>query len=162
MGVKMCTIHLDGGPEMIRAALEAAGDKMQILGITVLTSISQEMFNKALGMPGLISDRVMFLTYFGYANGVRWIVSSGFETQRIKKAFGGKIFVATPGIRFMETGTDRNQKRVVTPFLAIGNGSDLVVMGSDLLKGGPEAAERAVDEIYRAFLIRDNESKLCG
>ncbi|MFM8719468.1 MAG: orotidine 5'-phosphate decarboxylase / HUMPS family protein, partial [Chthoniobacterales bacterium] len=38
LGVDLCTIHLSGGPEMCAAAVAEAGEKMTILGVTVLTS----------------------------------------------------------------------------------------------------------------------------
>ncbi len=157
MGVGVCTIHLSGGPEMIRQAVEAAGNEMTVLGITVLTSINQKTFNEDLGMPGLISDRVMFLARLGHRNGVHGVVCSGLEVREVKNKFGSNFFAVTPGIRFETKGADRDQKRVVTPYLAAHDGSDLLVMGSDLIKGGPDAADRAVDEIYQALIDRNNE-----
>src|SRR5947209_11370854 len=38
LGVQMLTIHLSGGSEMIRAAVNAKKGNMSILGVTVLTS----------------------------------------------------------------------------------------------------------------------------
>src|SRR2546423_11837977 len=38
LGVKMLTIHLSGGGEMIRAAIDARPSDLSILGVTVLTS----------------------------------------------------------------------------------------------------------------------------
>src|ERR1700674_2383063 len=42
LGVKMLTIHLSGGSKMIRAAVDARQDDMLILGVTVLTSSTEE------------------------------------------------------------------------------------------------------------------------
>ena len=38
LGVQMLTIHLSGGSEMIRAAIEARANNILLLGVTVLTS----------------------------------------------------------------------------------------------------------------------------
>src|SRR5438445_12868651 len=42
LGVQMLTIHLSGGSEMIRAAVNAKKGNMSILGVTVLTSSTEE------------------------------------------------------------------------------------------------------------------------
>ena len=42
LGVQMLTIHLTGGSEMIRAAVAARKKEMSILGVTVLTSSTQQ------------------------------------------------------------------------------------------------------------------------
>ncbi len=38
LGVRMVTVHLLGGPAMLRAAADAAGDELSVVGVTVLTS----------------------------------------------------------------------------------------------------------------------------
>src|SRR5881398_3912127 len=42
IGVHMLTIHLSGGGEMIRAATAARANSMSILGVTVLTSATEQ------------------------------------------------------------------------------------------------------------------------
>src|SRR6266576_2117719 len=42
LGVEMFTIHLSGGSEMIRAATAARAGNMLLLGVTVLTSSTEE------------------------------------------------------------------------------------------------------------------------
>ena len=42
LGVKMLTLHLSGGGEMIRAAVRARKSGMLLLGVTVLTSSNNE------------------------------------------------------------------------------------------------------------------------
>src|SRR5215470_4967784 len=42
LGVQMLTIHLSGGAEMIRAATAARSNDMLLLGVTVLTSSTDE------------------------------------------------------------------------------------------------------------------------
>ena len=38
LGPSMITVHASGGPAMLRAAVEAAGSRMSVLAVTVLTS----------------------------------------------------------------------------------------------------------------------------
>src|SRR5436189_5955935 len=42
LGVQMLTIHLSGGSEMIRAATAARGNNVLLLGVTVLTSATEQ------------------------------------------------------------------------------------------------------------------------
>src|SRR5215471_11921594 len=46
LGVRMLTIHLSGGTEMIRAATAARADDMLVLGVTVLTSATEQMLRE--------------------------------------------------------------------------------------------------------------------
>src|SRR5919109_3601256 len=46
LGVQMLTIHLSGGSEMIRAAVSARKGKTLILGVTVLTSSTQQTLDE--------------------------------------------------------------------------------------------------------------------
>src|SRR4249919_3186427 len=42
LGVHMLTVHASGGAAMLRAATEAAAGRVNILGVTVLTSLNDE------------------------------------------------------------------------------------------------------------------------
>ena len=42
LGVEMLTIHLSGGEAMIRAAVQSAKGRLTVLGVTVLTSQTEE------------------------------------------------------------------------------------------------------------------------
>src|SRR5881227_3647627 len=42
LGVQMLTIHLSGGSEMIRAATRACPNNISILGVSVLTSVTEQ------------------------------------------------------------------------------------------------------------------------
>src|ERR1043166_6870139 len=53
LGVYMLTIHLIGGAEMIRAATTARKNSMSILGVTVLTSATEQTLQE-IGIAGLV------------------------------------------------------------------------------------------------------------
>lgn len=152
LGARFITIHLAGGAEMIKAALEAAGEfpDLKVLGITVLTSLDKQAMNDQLRIPGEILDQVLHLANLGKNNGIHGIVCSGQEVEQVRETLGPDILLITPGIRFAE-GNVQDQKRVVTPGDAIRRGSNLLVMGSELIKGGVTAADRAVKEIEEAL-----------
>jgi orotidine-5'-phosphate decarboxylase len=128
------TIHLSGGAEMIKKALEAGSENSDliILGVTVLTSLS----NNDLEETGMISstEKAVFrLAQLGIDNGIRALVCSAHEIEPIRKRFGNEIILVTPGIRpFWATSGD--QKRVFTPRLAMEKGSDYLVIGRPITR----------------------------
>lgn len=150
IGAKYVTIHLSGGSKMIEAAVEAAGDYVKVLGITVLTSLNQEIFNTELQIPGTIEEHVIHLATLGAKHGVHGVVCSPLEVQAVRKACGPELILVTPGIRFADTDR-QDQQRVATPGSAIRSGSDMIVMGRPLIQGGVAAAERALAEIEAAL-----------
>src|ERR1700757_3701545 len=46
LGAQMLTVHLSGGSEMIRAAATAKTNEMLLLGVTVLTSATEQTLRK--------------------------------------------------------------------------------------------------------------------
>lgn len=150
LGVQYVTIHLQGGSKMIEAAVESAGDEVKVLGITVLTSISQEMFTNELRIGGTIENHVLHLANLGKNHGVHGVVCSPLEVKAVRKASGTDFLLVTPGIRFAETD-QQDQERVATPGNAIRWGSSLLVMGRPLIQDGAAAAGRALAEIEAAL-----------
>ncbi len=55
--VDMLTIHASGGAAMLRAATEAAAGRMNLLAVTVLTSLNDEDMQE-IGVSGRVSDQV--------------------------------------------------------------------------------------------------------
>src|SRR5947207_4178720 len=60
LGVEMLTIHLSGGMEMVRAAVEAKKTRMSLLGVTVLTSATQHTLDE-LGISEQVDRHVLRL-----------------------------------------------------------------------------------------------------
>jgi orotidine-5'-phosphate decarboxylase len=127
LGVKMLTIHLSGGSEMIRAAVDARQDGMLILGVTVLTSSTEETLHE-IGISGRINDHVLRLARLGLAAGIHGLVASPHEAKSLRTEFGDKVKIVTPGVRpsWSEPG---DQKRFMTPREAIVAGADYLVIG---------------------------------
>jgi orotidine-5'-phosphate decarboxylase len=147
LGVKMLTLHLSGGSEMIRAAVRARKSDMLLLGVTVLTSATDETLRE-IGVAEKASDQVLRLARLGVANGIDGVVASPHEARRLREEFGDKIRIVTPGIR--PTGTDANdQKRFATPREAIQAGADYLVIGRPITAAtDPRAAvDRIVEEL---------------
>jgi len=123
------TIHLSGGPEMVRKAVEAAQAMagLTILGVTVLTSLSDDDL-KETGVSLTARDTVLRLCEMGLKNGLNAFVCSPMEIEPIRERFGKEPVLVTPGIR--PQGADKgDQKRVFTPRMAIDKGSNYLVIG---------------------------------
>lgn len=126
LGVGMTTIHLAGGPAMVEAAVEEAGDLL-VLGVTVLTSMDDAQL-AATGILKSPQEQVLSLARSGQALGLRGVVASPMEIQALRAACGGELQIVTPGIRppGKESG---DQSRVASPASAIAAGADYLVIG---------------------------------
>lgn len=149
LGASFIDVHLAGGARMIRAAVEAArttpgiARPPRLLGITVLTSLEENDLD-AVGMRGPLSERVVSLARLGQDAGLDGVVASPHEIASIKKACGPSFIVVTPGIR--PTGAaHQDQRRVMTPALALSAGADYLVIGRPIMEAPDPAA--AVESI---------------
>src|SRR2546430_13802711 len=87
LGVQMLTIHLTGGSEMIRAAVASRKKEMSILGVTVLTSLTQQTLDE-IGIEEQLDGHVLRLGNLGVAAGIDGLVASPFETRFLRSALG--------------------------------------------------------------------------
>jgi orotidine-5'-phosphate decarboxylase len=146
LSVHMLTVHLSGASEMIRAAIAARPDNMSILGVTVLTSSTEETLRET-GISDTLDKQVVRLTKLGIENGIDGIVASPHEIKSLRAKFGDKIKIVVPGIRpsWSEPG---DQKRFMTPLEAIEAGADYLVIGRPITahKNPREAVERILRE----------------
>jgi orotidine-5'-phosphate decarboxylase len=147
LGVKMLTLHLSGGSEMIRAAVRARKNGMLLLGVTVLTSSTEETLRET-GVPEKMSDQVLRLARLGVANGIDGLVASPHEARVLREEFGDKIKIVTPGIRPAGSNPG-DQKRFATPRQAIESGADYLVIGRPITAAPDprEAVDRIVEEL---------------
>ena len=145
--VQMLTIHLSGGAEMIRAAVAARKNNVSILGVTVLTSATEETLRE-IGVSDKIDDYVLRLAKVGVAGGIDGLVASPREVKMLRAQFGAKIKLVVPGIRpsWSEAG---DQKRVMTPREALEAGADYLVIGRPIIAHPRprEAVTRILNEI---------------
>ena len=147
LGVQMLTIHLTGGSEMIRTAVAARKKEMSILGVTVLTSSTQQTLNE-IGIEEQLDRHVLRLGNLGVAAGIDGLVASPFEARFLRSELGDKIKIVVPGVRpnWSEPG---DQKRFMTPREAIEAGADYLVIGRPITahKDPREAVEKILEEL---------------
>jgi orotidine-5'-phosphate decarboxylase len=127
LGVQMLTVHLSGGAEMIRVAVSMRNAKLSLLGVTVLTSATQETLGE-VGIPYDIGDQVLRLAELGVAAGIDGLVASPHEVELLRLQFGDKIKIVTPGVR-PSWAEASDQKRFMTPREAVKAGADYLVIG---------------------------------
>ena len=147
LGVQMMTVHLSGGSEMIRAATAARANNISILGVTVLTSATEQTLRE-IGIPNKVDDQVLCLAKLGVEAGIDGIVASPREIKTLRAEFGDKIKIVVPGIRpnWADAG---DQKRTMTPREALDASADYLVIGRPITAHPDprEAAEKILDGI---------------
>jgi orotidine-5'-phosphate decarboxylase len=127
LGASLLTVHASGGADMLRAARDAAGDRMTLLAVTVLTSMNDEDLHE-VGMGGRVLDQALRLASLARSASFGGVVSSPREAAQLRKALGDNFLIVTPGVRPL--GSDRNdQQRFATPGEAISAGASHVVVG---------------------------------
>ena len=156
LGVYIFNVHTSGGYEMMKAATEAAAKTSQdlgirkplILGVTLLTSINQEILEKEIGIKKRLEEQVVHLAKLAKAAGFDGVVASSWEIKEIRKACGEDFVILTPGIRPTGKSSD-DQKRVMTPQEAIKLGSDFLVIGRPIRNASNpvEAAKEILREM---------------
>ncbi|HEY9518118.1 MAG TPA: orotidine-5'-phosphate decarboxylase [Gemmatimonadales bacterium] len=83
LGVRMATVHTLGGPAMLRAAAQASGDQLAIVGVTVLTSHDEAEYAATLDRPSVrLLDETARLARSALAAGVHGVVCSPFHFER--------------------------------------------------------------------------------
>lgn len=133
LDIDMLTIHISGGSNMIREALNSIDPKSntKLLGVTLLTSFSKEEAKKIYNLDITI-DIVKKFVEIGYNSGLRGFVCSPLELKVLKKEFPDCFFVV-PGIRPSWSLKD-DQERIATPYDAKLNGAAYIVIGRPILK----------------------------
>jgi len=151
----MTTLHAVGGAEMMKAAVDAAGDaaakhgvaRPKILAVTVLTSMGQPEL-PTIGVDGPVLDQVKRLASLAVSAGVDGIVCSPHEVGHLRALLGADVALVIPGIRPAWAAAN-DQKRVLTPKEAVDKGADVLVIGRPITADAnpAEAARRIQDEL---------------
>lgn len=147
-GASLVTIHASGGPDMVRAAVDAAGD-VTVLAVTVLTSLDDPALSE-IGMAGPAEKAVLTLAEVALANGAHGLVCSPLEVEAIRARFGphddGGPLLVVPGIRPKGSAAG-DQRRTLSPREALAAGADVLVIGRPITEADdPEAAARSIAE----------------
>jgi orotidine-5'-phosphate decarboxylase len=145
LGVDLLTLHAEGGPAMMRAAVAArANTRVSLLAVTVLTSLDGNEY------PGMyrsaIEDRVLTFAEAAVETGMDGIVASPRELAKLVSFVPSDFARVIPGIRPAGSSTD-DQARVATPRAALIAGATHLVVGRPITQASdPAAAARSILE----------------
>lgn len=151
LGVWMVNVHASGGRRMLEAAANALSAYQQaplLIGVTVLTSMEQQDLLD-IGVSSNPADQVSRLAALVDNSGLDGVVCSAQETETLRAERGDNFCLVTPGIRL--SGDDpEDQRRVVTPELAISRGSDYLVIGRSIT--GSDDPAKTLTEINASLV----------
>lgn len=138
----LLTVHAE--PQVMRAAVAGrTNDKTKIIGVTVMTSLTQTDLDE-MGYGMQLSDLVMRRVDQAVECGLDGVVSSPHEAAMIRARVPADFLIVTPGVR--PVGADVNdQQRIATPQDAMLNGASHVVVGRPITRvADPVAATQAI------------------
>jgi orotidine-5'-phosphate decarboxylase len=144
LGARLLTVHAAGGAPMLSAAVEAAGDDVGILAVTLLTHLGEPELD-ALDLPGAIASRVERWAAIAHREGCAGVVCSPREAAVLRARLPRPFLLVTPGVR--PAGAELgDQRRVATPREALEAGADYLVIGRPLTAAAdPDAALLALE-----------------
>ena len=134
---------------MVRAAVEAAAEGLNILVVSVMTSLDDAEL-RDVGSARSVSEQVDWAAALAAEEGAPGLVLGAGEVERVRSEHRD-LFLVTPGIR--PAGTDAgDQRRVGTPAVAIAAGADMLVLARVVAEAPDpgKALDEIVAEISRA------------
>ena len=148
LGASFLTVH--AFPQVMQAAVDARGDGLRILAVTVLTSLSDSDLAKA-GYAATVRELALLRAEQACEIGVDGLVCSPEEVAALRGAVKNRLVLVTPGVRPAGAASG-DQKRVATPGDAINAGADYLVVGRPIVEASDPkaAADTIVAEIAGA------------
>ena len=143
LGVRMATVHTLGGPVMLRAAVQAAGDSIAMIGVTVLTSHDESDYAAVVGRPSVrLLDEAARLARSAISAGLAGVVCSPLEVDRVRSGLGPDPLIVVPGIRRPGDAAG-DQSRTASPAEAVRHGATHLVVGRPILEAADPGAALA-------------------
>lgn len=149
----LVNVHALAGPaalEQCARAMKAQKPRPKLLAVTILTSFTGPELKK-IGVNIPMEKMVSRLCGIALEAGCDGVVASPLEAPRLRKEYGKKFLIVTPGVR--PAWSARNdQQRIATPAEAIRNGADYIVVGRPILSAPKplDAARMVIEEIRSA------------
>jgi orotidine-5'-phosphate decarboxylase len=137
----------------MKAAAAEKGATLQILAVTVLTSLDQTRLEE-MGFKGDVQSFVLSRAQKAQDFGCDGVISSGLEAPAIRETLGSELVIVTPGVRPVKNEDD--QKRTVDVEEAFLNGADYIVVGRPIrdhhgFSSPREAADSIQEKIAALF-----------
>ena len=154
-GAWMVDVHASGGLAMMEAAVKAGREAALqvgrpvplVVGVTVLTSMNQDMLAET-GVERPLLEQVVALAQLAKSAGLQGVVASPHEIRAIRQECGADFAIVTPGIRGASAGGDMNdQMRTMGPAEAVRAGANYLVVGRPIIAApDPRTAARKIVE----------------
>jgi orotidine-5'-phosphate decarboxylase len=149
LGATFLTVH--AYPPSLKAALAGvAGSELKLLAVTVMTSYDDADL-VAAGYAFSVKDLVARRAMQAKEIGIHGLILSPEEVESIRPLVGPGMSLVTPGIRPAGAAAS-DQKRIMTPALAIAGGADHIVVGRPVTEAADPVAvaEQIVADIASA------------
>jgi len=145
--VKMLTLHIAGGKEMIAAAAASVRHQEKVSGLKRPLLIGVTVLTSQKARPA----KVLKLARQGLAYGLDGVVCSAREAAVLRKEIKNKFLIITPGIRTSNSVPD-DQQRTAAVKEAVQAGSNFLVIGRPILKAADpiKKAEELLGDLYGA------------
>jgi orotidine-5'-phosphate decarboxylase len=149
-GAELVTVHALGGPAMLAAAVQAAGDRCRVAAVTILTSASPADL-AAAGLPPA-AEAVPRLAELAVGCGCPAIVCSPLEAAALRARLGPSVELICPGVRPVAAFSPDDQARVASPAAAMAAGATRIVVGRPITRSDdvPAAARAVRDQAVAA------------
>ena len=155
-GAAMLTIHASGGAAMMEAAVQASYDESlklgkkrpMIIAVSVLTSMNEDNLVE-IGINNAVGEQVVKLGKIAQNSNVDGIVCSAHELKLIRSHLDPQLKTIVPGIRLEKDNSD-DQKRIMTPKMALDNGADYLVIGRPIT--GSANPKIAAENILKSII----------
>ena len=158
LGATFLTVH--AYPQTLAAAVRgAAGSSLKLLGVTVMTSYDDDdlaQTGSAMDVASLVAHRAKQAKEAGLDG----LILSPAEVETTRMLVGPDMLLVTPGVRPADAETG-DQKRIMTPALAIAAGADHLVVGRPVTQAkDPRAAALAIfDDIFAGEALMDRRNR---
>lgn len=148
IGATFLTVH--AYPQTLEAAAKgAAGTRLGILGVSVMTSMDDADLARAgygMGVQDLVARRAKQT----YEAGCAGLICSAADIAQVRAVVGDGLTLVTPGIRPVGSAVG-DQKRVMSPAEALRVGADHLVIGRPITAATDpaQALQAILDELSR-------------
>ncbi len=153
--VDLLTMHATAGRAAMEAAKAALGDSpTKLIAITLLTSLSNRDLALDLKVPLELPEFALHMGMLAKDCGLDGVVSSPHEAAKLREVNGQNFTLVCPGVRptWAQSG---DQRRVMTPALAIRQGANHLVIGRPITQADdPIAAWEAIQTEIAEALAR--------
>ncbi len=142
---QIINVHATGGADMMRAAAEAVDGRALLIGVTILTSLSDGDIHEAgFAREKSGGEHAAALAALARDCGLNGVVCSPRDVRAVKAATARDFLTVVPGIRPADSQS-QDQKRTATPRAALDEGADILVIGRPITgSADPAAAASAI------------------